>query len=76
MPEGAVPHLLGLPKEQRGVLDHLLKEFKGVFPPELPKNVPPDRGLGDVHEIPVKPDTEPIARKMYRHSPKEQLLIK
>ena len=76
LPEGAVPHLLGLPEEQRGVLDHLLKEFKGVFPPELPKTVPPDRGLGDVHEIPVKPGTEPISRKMYRHSPKEQLLIK
>ena len=76
LPEGEVPHLLGLPKEQRGVLDHLLKEFKGVFPPELPKNVPPDRGLRDVHEIPVKPGTEPIARKMYRHNPKEQLLIK
>ena len=75
LPYGAVPHLLGLPKEQRGVLDHLLKEFKGVFPAELPKYVPPDRGLGDVHEIPVKPGTEPIARKMYRHSPKEQLLI-
>ena len=73
---GAVPHLLGLPKEQRGVLDHLLKEFKGVFPAELPKYVPPDRGLGDVHEIPVKPGTEPIARKIYCHSPKEQLLIK
>lgn len=58
------------------MLDHLLKEFKGVFPAELPKYVPPDRGLGDVHEIPVKPGTEPIARKMYRHSPKEQLLIK
>ena len=76
LPDGAVPHLLGLPKEQRGVLDHLLKEFKGVFPAELPKYVPPDRGLGDVHEIPVKPGTEPIARKMYRQSPKEQLLIK
>ena len=76
LPEGAVPHLLGLLKEQRGVLDHLLKEFKGVFPSELLKTVPADRGLGDVHEIPVKPSTEPIARKMYRHSPKEQLLIK
>ena len=76
LPEGAVPHLLGLPKEQRGVLNHLLKEFKGVFPPDLPKNVLPDRVLGDMHEIPVKPGTEPISRKMYRHSPKEQLLIK
>ena len=76
LPDGAVPHLLGLPKKQRGVLDHLLKELKGVFAAELPKYVPPDRGLGDVHEIAVKPGTEPIARKMYRHSPKEQLLIK
>ena len=76
LPDGATPHLLGLPKEQRGVLDHLLKAFKGVFTAELPKYVPPDRGLGDVHEIPVKPGTEPIARKMYRHSSKEQLLIK
>ena len=74
--DGLLPHLLGLPKEQRGVLDHLLKEFKGVLPAELPKYVPPDRGLGDVQEIPVKPGTEPIARKMYCHSPKEQLLIK
>ena len=76
LPEGAVPHLLGLPEERRGVLDHLLKEFKGVFPPDLLKSAPPYRGLGYVHEIPVKPGTEPIARKMYRHSPKEQLLIK
>ena len=29
--DGAVPHLLGRPKEQRGVLDHLSREFKGVF---------------------------------------------
>ena len=76
LPYGAVPHLLCLPKEQRGVLDHLLKEFKGVFPAELPKYVPPDRRLGDLHEIPVKPGTEPIAMKMYHHSPKEQLLIR
>ena len=37
LPGGAVPHLLGLSKEQRGVLYHLLKEFKGVFPAEIPK---------------------------------------
>ena len=76
LPDGAVPHLSSLPKEQRGVLDHLLKEFKGVFPAKLPKYVPPDRGLGDVHEILVKPGKEPIGRKMYHYSPKEQLLIK
>ena len=43
LPDGAVPHLLGLPKEQRGVLDHLFKEFKGVFSAELPKLIPPHR---------------------------------
>ena len=64
-PDGAVPHLLDLPKEQRGVLDHLLKEFKNVLPAQLPKYVPPDRGLGNVHAIPIKPGTEPIGRKMY-----------
>ena len=58
------------------MLEHLLKELKGLFPAELPKYVPLDRGLGDVHEIPVKSGTEPIARKMYRQSPKEQLLLK
>ena len=50
LPDGAVPHLLVLLKEQRGVMEHLLKDFKGVFPAELPKYVPPDRGLGDVHK--------------------------
>ena len=58
------------------MLDHLLKEFKGVFPAELPKYVPPDRVLADEYEIPFKPEIEPIASNMYCHSPKEQLLIK
>ena len=44
LPDGAVPHLLGLPKEQREAMEHLLKEFKDAFPVELPKEVPPDRG--------------------------------
>ena len=68
LPDGAVPCLLDFPEEQRGVLEHILKEFKSVFPAELPKHVPPDRGLGYVHDIPIKPGTEPIARKMHRHS--------
>ena len=76
LPDGAVPHLLGLPEEQRGVPEHILKEFKSVFLAELPKHVPPDRGLGDVHEVLIKPGTEPITNKLYRHNPKEQLLIK
>ena len=74
LPDGAVLHLLGISEEQRGVLKHILKEFKSVFPAELPKKVTPDRGLGDMHEIPVRPGTEPIARKLYRYSSWEQLL--
>ena len=66
--DGAVPHLLGLPEEQRGVLEHILKELKTVFPADLPKHVPPNRGPGDVHEIPSKPVIEPIARKIYCYS--------
>ena len=76
LPDGAVPHLLGLPQERRGVLEHILKEFNSVFIAELPKHVPPDRGLAAVHEIPIMLATEPIARKMYCHSSKKQLLIK
>ena len=49
----------------------LLAEFRDVFPPELPKQYPPDRGLGDAHEIPLVADAKPVKRQMYRHSPKE-----
>ena len=70
LPHLAVAHLLGLPKEHMGVLEHILKEFKRVFPAELPEHVPPDRGLGIVRGIPIKPVTEPIFRKMYRYSPR------
>ena len=54
LPAGAIPHLLGLLEEQRGVMEHKLKDFKGGFPAEFPKHVPPDRGQGDMHEIPNK----------------------
>ena len=75
LPDGAVPQPLVLPEGQREVLKHILKEFKRVLPAELLKHVPPDRGLENVREIPLKPRTELISRKMYRNSPKEQLLI-
>ena len=75
LPDGAVPYLLGFPKEQRGVMENQLKEFKWMFPAELSKNVPPDRGLEYVYEIPIKSGTEPIARKMYHHSHKCNIYI-
>ena len=45
LPDGAVPYLLVLPEEQRRVIEHILKEFKSVFPVELPKHISPNRGL-------------------------------
>ena len=53
LPDGVVSYLLGLPEEQRGVPEHILKEFKSVFPADLPKHVPPDRGLRNVHKISI-----------------------
>ena len=38
----------------------LLKEHREVFPKELPKRVPPNRGLGDEIEIKLVPGIEPI----------------
>ena len=71
LPEGAVPHLLSCKPAERDDLKGLLKEFCSVFASELPKQLPPNRGLGDVHEIPTAPDTVPIRQRMYRHSPQE-----
>lgn len=71
LPEGAVPHLLSAPPTLQTPLHDLLGEYRDVFPPDLPKQYPPDRGLGDAHEIPLVPDAKPVKRQMYRHSPKE-----
>ena len=38
----------------------LLKEYREVFLTELPKSVPPNRGLGDEIEIRLVQGTEPI----------------
>ena len=53
LPDGAVPHLLASSEEDRGPLRKLLVDYRDVFPAELPKRYPPDRGLGDAHEIPL-----------------------
>jgi hypothetical protein len=53
-----------------------LTDYADVFPAELPKTAPPDRGLDDVHHIPLIPGAEPPSKKMYRGNPEEQILIK
>ena len=76
MPEGCVSQLLACEEEHRSQLKQLLKTYKDVFPTELPKHVPPNRGLDDEMEIKLQPGTKPIRQKMYRQSPAEQLAIK
>nr|CAD1823067.1 unnamed protein product [Ananas comosus var. bracteatus] len=47
----------------------LLKEFKDVMPPELPKSLPPRRAVD--HRIELEPGTRASARSPYRMSPPE-----
>lgn len=69
LPEGAVPHLLHAKPEERPALEKLLEKYKDIFPPSLPTYVPPKRGLGDEHKIPLEIGAKPAAKKLYRHSP-------
>ena len=52
--------LLAYDEPYRGELKTLLKEYREVFPTELPKRVLTNRGLGDKMEIKLVPGTEPI----------------
>ena len=76
LPDGAVPHLLAAPELCKSLLRQLFKDYKALFPASLPTTTPPDRGLGDVHAIPLIEGAKPVHKTMYKHSPKEQLLIK
>ena len=69
LPDGAVPHLLSASSSHQSTLRSLLQEYKDVFPSTLPRDVPPNRDLGDEHRIPLVPDAKPVHKSMYRHSP-------
>ena len=71
LPEGSVPHLLAADDTVREELRQLLKQYADVFPSQLSKDMPCNRGLGEVHEIHTKPGITPICRQQYRHSPAE-----
>ena len=60
MLEGCVIQLLACEKQYRSELKSFLLEYKEVFPTELPKRVPFNRGLGDEMEIKLELGTEPI----------------
>ena len=65
-PHGAMDHLEGASAEVRTVLQRLFADFKDIFPSELPTIAPPDRGVGDVHKIPLVEGSVPPVKKMYR----------
>ena len=52
--------LLACDKQYRGELKALLKECREAFSTELPKRVPPNRGLGDKMEIRLVPGIDSI----------------
>ena len=60
MPKGCVTKLLACDEQYRGELKTLLKEYREAFPTELPKRVPPNRGLGDEMETRLVPGTKPV----------------
>ena len=48
----------------------ICKEFKAIFPKDLPKGVPPRR-MGHEFKIDLEPDTALIHRPIYKLSPLE-----
>lgn len=49
--------------------ERLTKEFPDVFPPELPKQIPPARDVD--HRIDIVPGSAPPSKPTYRMSPRE-----
>ena len=70
LPEGAAKHLLPIKEEAvRDNLAAILTKHKDVCPVELPKTLPPLRGLGDEHHIKLVPGAKPVAKSPYRQAP-------
>ncbi len=66
LPEGSLQHLLECKEEVRPRLREFFKEFSDVLPAELPKRLPPNRGLQDVHTIDLYPETRPPNKPAYK----------
>ena len=66
LPEGNLQHSLECPEDIRPGLKEFLKEFRNVLPAELPKKLPPDRGLKDVHTIDLYPEARAPNKPAYK----------
>jgi hypothetical protein len=62
------------PTEQEVILNNILKDYNDVFPLDLPKGIPPQRGV--VHRINLFPDNIPPSRPAYRTSPADSAELK
>ncbi|CAL9120466.1 unnamed protein product, partial [Musa textilis] len=56
-------------RKEPAAVANVLKEFEDVMPPELPKTLPPRRGVD--HLIELEPGVKPPARPPYRMPPPE-----
>ena len=63
-------------EDQKTFLQEFFTKIRNVCPADLPRELPPDRGLGDVHEIEILPGSKPTTKPPYKQSLAEQLLIK
>ncbi|MEM7237094.1 MAG: hypothetical protein AAF501_04635, partial [Pseudomonadota bacterium] len=75
LPPGAVPHLVAAEDCIRSILQDFFKKYIDVCPEELPKTLPPTRGLKDAHTIEIHNGAKPPCRPPYKQSPAKQLLI-
>ena len=70
LPEGAAKHLLPIKEDAvRDNLAAILMKHKDVCLAELPKTLPPLRGLGEEHHIKLVPGAKPVAKSPYRQAP-------
>ena len=51
------------------MLHTVLCKYRDIFPGALPTRAPPNRKLGDVHEIPLVKGAKPIRKSKHRHTP-------
>jgi hypothetical protein len=70
LPVGAESVLETVPTPTtKHTLTDILTDFKEVFPEKLPSGLPPNRKLGDEHEINLVEDAKIPPRKLYKVSP-------
>ena len=74
--EGAAQYLMSYSEDQKAFLQDFFIKIKNMCTADLPRELPPDRGLGDDHQIEILPGSKPTIKPPYKQSPAEQLLIK